>query len=57
MQTTDADFGKSGLHSPSIIRLSYLYAADPSEISGVIGAIAPIRLQRLRQRLSDHLKP
>jgi mRNA interferase MazF len=53
----DVDYASSGLHQPSVIRLSYLYAADPSEISGVIGAIDPSRLDRVRQRLSDHLRP
>jgi len=57
LQASDADFPSSGLHRPSAIRLSYLYAADPSEIAGVIGHIDPGRLQRLRQRLSDHLRP
>ena len=57
IQTSDADFTSSGLHRDSVIRLSYLYAADASEIAGVIGSIDPARLQRLRQRLSDHLRP
>jgi mRNA interferase MazF len=57
LQAGDADFSSSGLHRPSVIRLSYLYAADPSEIIGVIGTVDPSRLQRLRQRLSDHLRP
>jgi mRNA interferase MazF len=57
VEASDADFSSSGLHRPSVIRLSYLYAADPNEIAGVIGAIDPSRLQRLRQRLSDHLRP
>jgi len=57
IQPGDADFAASGLHRASIIRLSYLYAADPTEVSGVIGRVDPARLQRLRQRLSDHLRP
>ena len=57
IQAADADFASSGLHHASVIRLSYLYAADPTEIAGVIGSIDPFRLQRLRQRLSDHLRP
>ncbi len=57
VQTADADFASSGLHRDSVIRLSYLYAADSSEIAGVIGSIDSSRLQRLRQRLSDHLRP
>lgn len=57
IQPGDADYPASGLRRPSIIRLSYLYAADPSETSGVIGQIDPARFHRLRQRLSDHLRP
>jgi hypothetical protein len=57
VQTSDADFAPSGLRGPSAIRLSYLYAADPGEIAGVIGSIDRSRLHRLRQRLSDHLRP
>jgi mRNA interferase MazF len=57
MQSGDKDFPSSGLRRDSIIRLSYLYAAEPSEIAGVIGKIDASRLQRLRQSLSDHLKP
>jgi mRNA interferase MazF len=57
VQGSDADFASSGLHRPSAIRLSYLYAADPGDIAGVIGSIDRARLQRLRQRLSDHLRP
>jgi mRNA interferase MazF len=55
IQAGDADFPSSGLHRDSAIRLSYLYAADPSEIAGVIGSIDRARLQRLRHRLADHL--
>jgi mRNA interferase MazF len=57
IQPGDADFAASGLHQASVIRLSYLYAADPSEIAGKIGSIDTSRLQRLRQRLSDHVRP
>lgn len=57
LQSGDADFGASGVHHPSAIRLSYLYAADSHEIAGVIGRIDSMRLQRLRQRLADHLQP
>jgi hypothetical protein len=57
MQSADNNFPSSGLRRDSIIRLSYLYAAEPNEITGVIGKIDASRLQRLRQRLSDHLRP
>jgi mRNA interferase MazF len=55
IQGGDADFPSSGLHRASAIRLGYLYAADSGEIAGVIGSIDRTRLQRLRQRLADHL--
>lgn len=57
IQASDADFVSSGLHRDSAIRLSYLYAADPSEVAGIIGNIDPARLQGLQHRLSDHLRP
>jgi mRNA interferase MazF len=57
IQPGDADFATSGLHRASVIRLSYLHATDPSEITGVIGQIDPARLARLLTRLSDHLRP
>jgi mRNA interferase MazF len=53
----DADFKASGLHQASAVRLSNLHAADRREIVGVVGAIDPSRLQRLRERLSDQLRP
>jgi mRNA interferase MazF len=57
IQSGDSDFPGSGLHRDSAIRLSYLYAADRNEVAGIVGAVDPVRLQRLRQRLSDHLRP
>ena len=57
IQPSDGDFASSGLRQASAIRLSYLYAADAAEITGVIGRIDPIRHTRLRTRLADHLRP
>ncbi len=57
IQPGDFDFVASGLHRASIIRLSYLYAAERAEIAGRIGNLEPARFQRLRQRLWDHLRP
>jgi len=51
----DGDFGGSGLHRASGIRLSYLYAGDPRELVGVIGRIEGDRLRRLRTRLAGLL--
>jgi hypothetical protein len=55
MTRRDADYSASGLHQRSAIRLSYLYAADEHEISGVIGRIEPERIRRLRGRLARAL--
>jgi mRNA interferase MazF len=57
VRTSDADFRGSGLHRESVIRLSYLYAADATEVTGTIGQIAPGRLRRLLTRLAEHLQP
>jgi mRNA interferase MazF len=52
---SDADFRSSGLRSRPAIRLSYLYAAERGEVSGVIGRIDRQRLSRLIRRLTDLL--
>ena len=52
---TDADFPTSGLKVASVIRLNWLAAVNPSASVGTLGAIAPERLARLRQRLATHL--
>lgn len=57
IQPADEDFAGSGLHQASVIRLSYLYAADAVEIAGGIGRIDPTRLVRLRTRLADRVRP
>jgi mRNA interferase MazF len=57
IQPGDADFASSGLQQTSVIRLSYLRGVTSPEIVGLIGRIDPARLARLRQRLSDHLRP
>ena len=53
----DADFATSGLRRASAIRLRFLYAANANEVSGVIGSIDVARLNGLRQRLADLLRP
>jgi len=57
IQPGDADYAQSGLHHASIIRLSYLYSTEQSEVVGKIGQIADDRLQRLQSRLADHISP
>ena len=39
IHSDDADFGRSGFHRASVIRPSYVYAADVREIAGVIGRV------------------
>jgi mRNA interferase MazF len=55
LNPNDADFAMSGIHRISAIMLSFLYAADSNEISGVIGRIDSERLSRLRKRLANLL--
>jgi mRNA interferase MazF len=56
IEKSDPDFPQSKLHRSSVIRLSYLFAADRGDISGIMGSIASDRLQRLRTRLSQLLQ-
>ncbi len=57
IQPGDTDFAASGLIQASVIRLSYLRAVTSAEIIGLIGTIDPSRLLRVRQHLSDYLRP
>ena len=49
----DPDFVDSGLKQPSVIRLGRLAVVSGDNLLGAIGAIAPERLNRLRQRLAN----
>jgi mRNA interferase MazF len=55
IDTTDSDFGISGLKQRSAIRLSYLYAAESADLLGTIGRVDSQRWDRLRHRLASHL--
>ena len=57
IEPRDGDFVGSGLRRGSVVRLSYLYAADASELAGAIGSVDPARLAKLRARLAAHLQP
>jgi hypothetical protein len=57
IQLGDPDFGSSGLSQVSVLRLSFLRAAVPTEIVNCLDTIEATRLARLQQRLSDHLRP
>lgn len=51
----DADFAASGLKAPSLIRLGRLAVVQGEVLLGAVGAIAPERLNRMKQRLSEWL--
>ena len=52
---TDADFTRSGLHSESLIRLSFLGVVPRRIVRGVLGSISDERHKRLLQKLIDYL--
>ena|SRR5438034_2043018 len=49
----DADFTRSGLKVPSLIRVARIAVADRSILRGAVGEIAPARLQRIKTKLSQ----
>ena len=51
----DADFTLSGLHSESLIRLSFLGVVPRRQVRGILGSISDERHKRLLQRLIDYL--
>jgi mRNA interferase MazF len=55
LTASDDDFAASGLKVPSVIRLNWLAAVNPSASVGTLGSIASERLARLRRRLAAHL--
>jgi mRNA interferase MazF len=52
----DDDFQSSGLHSPSVIRISRLAVVDKNILAGTIGEINKKRLTRIKIRLAEWLK-
>ena len=52
----DSDFAQSGLRSPSLIRLARVSVVSSRILIGAIGAVAPARLLRIRQRISDWIR-
>lgn len=49
---TDPDFADTGLKAPSMARLSRLAVVEGATLAGALGAVAPARLQRMRERLA-----
>ena len=50
-----ADFRRSGLKAPSLIRLGFLVAIPVNRLPGVLGSISAKRHQRLLLRLGNFL--
>ncbi len=55
ISSVDADFTSSGLHSESLIRLSFLGVIPRRLVRGVLGSISDERHRRLLQRLIEYL--
>ncbi|MCA9934297.1 MAG: type II toxin-antitoxin system PemK/MazF family toxin [Ardenticatenaceae bacterium] len=53
VQTTDADFEQTGLKEPSVIRVGRLAVVNGNVLLGAVGEIAPHRLHRVKQNLSE----
>lgn len=51
IDASEPGFSTTGLRRTSAIRLSYLYAAEQTDLAGAIGAIDPARLKLLQHRL------
>lgn len=51
----DGDFGSSGLHLPSLVRLGRLAVLEDSLFTGALGRVGAERLQRLLARLAAWL--
>jgi mRNA interferase MazF len=56
LDPSSPEFRMTGLHYPSALRLSYLYAAGADEIKRIIGQVDLTRLGRLRRRLAQLLQ-
>lgn len=56
IQSSDADFNKSGLRTESVIRVGRLAVVDGSIIRGSIGRIDSDRLKRIKSNIIEWLK-
>jgi mRNA interferase MazF len=55
VQSSDPDFGSSGLRSASLIRLGFLAVLPRSAVIGSIGSLSSQRHKRLLKTLSAYL--
>ncbi len=56
IQESEADFARSGLKQPSLLRVCRLAVAESSLLIGALGEIEPERLTGLRRRLAEWLR-
>lgn len=54
---SDGDYGQSGLKVSSLFRIGRLAVVESALVEGILGAVSPERVRRVRQRLGDWLHP
>lgn len=57
LEPGESDYSTSGLKAVTAIRLGYLAVLPRSDFKGRIGSVSKARLNRLRTKLSDFLRP
>lgn len=57
MKKSDADFSASGLKTESLIRIGRVAVVEAGMIVGSIGDISAERLNRIRTKLAEWIKP
>ncbi|HMQ54539.1 MAG TPA: type II toxin-antitoxin system PemK/MazF family toxin [Anaerolineae bacterium] len=56
IDSSDPDFGTTGLKANSVVRLGRLATVDSAVVNARLGQISPERLRQIRHRLSHWLK-
>lgn len=56
INSTDADFARSGLKQTSLVRAAFLVTLVPEDVAGKLGEIAPERLARIQRNLARFLE-
>lgn len=56
IESTDADFARSGLKQTSLARAAFLVTPAPEDVVGKLGEIAPARLALIQHNLARFLE-
>ncbi|HEX8465983.1 MAG TPA: type II toxin-antitoxin system PemK/MazF family toxin [Abditibacterium sp.] len=56
IDSSDADFSRSGLKQTSLVRAAYLVTLVPEDVLGKLGEVAPERLARIQRNLARFLE-